>query len=757
MEHTAINCFEINNAIAFKNAVAHMDTWSNDCFLNYIQEYQVAHTRDRPDEHYTFVKSCIDKQLDHSIWNNDDLIRKWIYVLVEYQYPWFVCSAWNHLNPNAITFLHQASMMFMHFSNLYQLVRHKQIDHIWDTDFLMSSMLQSEFYHAMEHPSNKSCVRLIKTQLDYYPFSDEECVTTTLQALQSHKCKKALHLFLNHTLSDVFWHHTSLCKLMCSLHDAERFDIAYNINYSTIKPTIQQWQWFFKSVCNYEDGWMSNHLSKEDKHRAFHMCLHLLNVFERTMEDVQWCSLVLDMNTCFMNMFVRLPHCHVLIEKIWMHFVKSIDTQPQDDYVYTDSITSLYTTDFTYGMLSKKHTEQSLLVLYNEMFQNDQQWTFIANVIRWGTYEALKWVLSQCKNYDVLYEMECKTLSMNTRYDNPISLALYNKDSRVLKSIVDILEKNNRKHLTERWIAQDEGKSVMTAIVRLSLFYPQQAKLRCLRLFQQCPELVLHKNCMIHTLVNEWNNHFYVNHPEPPFVNPFDTFENDAILQFLLKLPTQVEIRHLCSLLQYCENENAFKRWIHQAFIEYNIIHPIDAYVEWVENPTMPTQYIYAYEQHPAVRQLLVSNVYQKNIVLKWLIRNHSDEFDTFLHRAKHQWRWTTEKMFPPDISKIFFEDTHNNIQYLQKKEWYTLLKYGLLPLCLYHPTHNNTYSFLHAMTKAFRVIRRRVQRQFKHLRANTNNQRKRIHFMIKCQPKTPIRQQKIHKTGIHYTKCFHV
>ena len=86
--------------------------------------------------HYELVRNLLDASTtsNYAYWD-EDRIKRWIDMLVERQYPWFVCKSWNHLTPVAISILHECSLFHHHSSNLHKLLHQGLIEHLWRAEW----------------------------------------------------------------------------------------------------------------------------------------------------------------------------------------------------------------------------------------------------------------------------------------------------------------------------------------------------------------------------------------------------------------------------------------------------------------------------------------------------------------------------------------------------------------------------------------------------------------------------------------------
>lgn len=731
-----------------------IDLWGCDTLFYAIQETCVDQTNKRCSAHYDLMKVLIDASFEeYDIWQDDDYLKKWIHLLVEHKYPWFVCSSWNHLRPVAISFLHHTSLVYQHFGVLHQLLRHDYIDHMWNDEFLYSIVDQSEFYRMLMKPKYKSFLKIFKKQLDHYPFYDEESIAITLESIYLCNANKVLRLFLNHPQSISFWDKRELLHKVCVMCDTELFDAVYSEHHEDSAPEIEHW-WKCFSVIFGDIHLCSK--TKEEKKNCFKMFSHLLDKFEQHMQIQDWCPLLLHSEMFFFKFFVRSPKCLELLQRVWTYLIHSIESSSPTDTITIMSRYCNYEYTISYRELLDLHHNKLLFYKLNDSCnKNCRKWSFFANVLRWCNYPTTKWIMQQCNDEQILYDTLCVSSSAEERFDNPITLALYNIDSRILDRIINTLQEKEREDLLCEWILMGDGTSVITSLVRLSLFYPRQAPIRFLRMLKLCSTLHIHKSKLVETLIQEWHYHRNINTDFSRSHNQFESFASNELLNQLLELPFALESKSLCGLLSQCENENVFKKTINVAFSKYQLIHPIDAYIELIKDRSVPIRHILAFEQHPEMQTQLKSFPKQQSqIILHWLIRDENPEFDFFMNRAKHQWLWNMHKMFSTNITDLYVNATNYEIQYLKYYEWYTIVCNGLLPLCVFYTSHNTQFDFLYTMLKAFRLVRRCLQRRFKLLRRSISRSRKRLHFMIKCQPDC-LTKNKIQNVGIYYSKHF--
>jgi len=259
---------------------------------------------------------------------------------------------------------------------------------------------------------------------------------------------------------------------------------------------------------------------------------------------------------------------------------------------------------------------------------------------------------------------------------------------------------------------------------------------------------------MIFTLIQEWNLHIHLHTECSRSYNPFVSLVSNKLLTQLLEIPYPLEGKSLQGVLSQCETEDVFNDTVHNAFTKYQLIHPIDVYYDLIADRSVPISYILSFEHYPEMQKLLHSVSKQRtHIILHWLERGEQAEFDNFIYRAKHIWLWNMHNVFSPNLSEFNREICKMRCQ-LGYSDWFTLVSNGLIPLCVFHTSNNAYYDFLHEILKAFRLVRRHLQRRFKLLRHYTTKTLKRMHFMIKCNP-DHLTKHKIQRVGIHYTNQF--
>ena len=507
---------------------------------------------------------------------------------------------------------------------------------------------------------------------------------------------------------------------------------------------------------------MQTKQEKKQHHDAgFNTFTHVLNAFDTHMNIRDWTSLLLESYGCFFNIFVRSPYCLTLFKRVCSYLIQSLQELPPE---YSISITTADEMEHTF-------TSQELLELYennllfhkiNHLFKDRHRWSFFANVLRWCDYSTMQWILQRCEPLDIMYDTMYITSNNGERVDNPLTLSLYNIDSQLFHYIIDLFESNKQHDILCEWLLANESISFITALVRLSFFHPQQAAQRFFQMNELCNTLYTHKNQMISTLVLEWNYHNNIHRDCSDVVNPFDTLTTNALLNQLFELPYQLEGKQLYGILAQCKNEDDFNEVIQNAFSTYQLVQPIDTYIALVQDRCIPIQYIQALEEHPKMFEIMKSIPSrpreQQAIILSWLDRDDMPEYYAFIHRAKHRWMWNLDKLFSSNLSTFNSYNSYglNNILYrMEFYKWYALACDGLLPLCVYHPTHNDEFMSLHTMLKAFRLIRKCLRNTFQSLRHTTTNTRKRLHFIIKCQPEYYLKH-KIQRTGVHFSNVFH-
>ena len=116
------------------------------------------------------------------------------------------------------------------------------------------------------------------------------------------------------------------------------------------------------------------------------------------------------------------------------------------------------------------------------------------------------------------------------------------------------------------------------------------------------------------------------------------------------------------------------------------------------------------------------------------------DVFHAFAHRMKHTWKQPYRFVMPNDYA--YYSCTHMWISSYDERVlpmWHTLLSLGLAPLYMKttHTHYVNLPRNLQKTLKAYRLLLRclRKKEAVYEARRKCSHQRKKMQFMVKCQP----------------------
>lgn len=710
-----------------------IELWSTRFLFDTIARDKVSKTKERSDAHYELVRDLLQSRIaDHVMeWNDDDILQEWIHLLVEQRYPWFVCSLWNHLRPTAISFLHQSSMQCCHTGILHQLLRHNLIAHLWENaDFMSSSVDQAVFFNEVEH-ADKSFRKTFRKQLVYFPYDDEQLLAQLVDILLLWKSHKVLKLFLAQPEGDnILKAVPNLIQRTCGNHDTVLVDWLME---RTDEPfTMEQW---FDMFYNVYSHYMSGKRKCNDSRPAYQMCLHLMHIFREQREPSEWLELLTQCHSeiSFLTLFVVYSkYSHELLEKIWSITNEVLDVIP-DDYC-------THVRPLNIELRWKSISRARLLFIVDELCANNQGWTTFANSLRWGTTETAQFMLRHCHDNELITQLEVHTSALPTRVDNALTLALYNPDNQMYLMLLQREQENIQQ--IQKWIMLQDGKPLLTALTRLSFFHPQLAVERFQHMLSLCKPLATLKNEMLTVYESAWCNHYQL----------YDTFRNqedkeltvdNTLFQELMNIDHPCNVKVIVSFLTRLSHSDTdqFHCFLERFSNTFTVQFIKDVYLALVEQHIVKVDMLQSLENLPVFRELMASTLLDVHrFYMAWSKHSETD-FKEFVQRMISVWQQPVHHVMPANYT--FYSQSHMHIveghgEYKSMQKWKLWMSFGMLPLCMYTEKQWSSIPLgLQKMLKAYRLLRKTVQRKLKILRSKQSvyQQRKKMRFMVRCSP----------------------
>ena len=715
-----------------------IELWKNKYLFDIIANDTVYATSDRCDAHYDLVRDIINMSIEShiSFWQDDDTLRQWIHLLVEQKYPWFVCSRWNHLRPTAISFLHDASMMHCHTGNLHQLLRQHCISSLWeDDDFMHSVENQEIFFNTLEKGKNKSFLKTVKTQLSHYPYTDPDCVRVTIEALCLRKSVKIFAFFVNHEHAQhVKDEHAGFILLnLCANGMVSLFEDMFHQMYNDeCTPPVNNWViWFHHIYGRYSSSSWKERSSRSDLRDMF---MSLLKIFDICMPSQAWCELLTNVSDVpILQMCMHTKYANKLYTQILFYLRKAIQSLPD---TFTSVIVSSTDNEQTTIEWSSIEQEKDFFLIVDSLLMSSQGWTSFANALRWGNRECVQWMFEQCKEDDKSFLLNtlCKTSSNPTRYDNPLTLAMYNPDLSILHSLIYTVNDDKQLH---DWCCQCECRSIITALARVSFFHTkQQVKQRWELITTIHPSIKTYKSVMVEAFLDEWHQHTRVSYPGYEY--NWNELEETFLFQEIMQLSYPLDVPAAqYALTSVSSGWSAFHRRF-KTILKYGGMEDvIGTYNALVSTECVCLPHLFAFESYDVFKHALIhTNAQLYKMVFAWSQRPMKD-LRYFIIRLTDRLNQNIHAILPSDYSYYACTDyciyaDENPL----KEQWSIWLKYGLMPLIMYRSNSTTSVpNILNITLKAYRMLRRCLQRRWKKLHASKPLyiNHKKLMFMVRC------------------------
>ena len=736
--------WELGKVEEFKAAAytAKLNLWQDDIVYNWIAYGPHSH-QERSEVysnvtmHYELMRILLDASIasNYSFWDEDQM-KRWIDMLVERKYPWFVCKSWNHLTPLAISFLHESSMFHHHASNLHKLLHQRLIGNLWEASDFMSSMTD-QYSFFKQRPTGKRGAawrRELNGQFQYYPYDNIEFVMNTIKALVLSNQFSILKTFVLHEQNEVSCWNAEGLVITCIQYERPEM-LEWVLDQQRFIPTIHEWYIFACTVHPY-------HLEKK-LHRDFRsptkhkMLWILLNQFDNMKSPADWIQLFTYsvQGHTFMQLLVMSYRGEQLLDFVWEKVLCAVrhSSFPIEFELLDTTQNVCITSDIA--------TEPKALFQYFEqLMKTENGWTVTSNAMRWGTKEVVVWL----HEHGAELMFKCYTRGIR---QNALSLACYNSQKGVLHYLLDQFSR----FIVQPWVitAIDDLIYALTRhSLRLEASYYRFDKILNLCThnsvsFKTCIVMAVSRRLegLLDPLDDASAQEERVNQlPNPksiPIVSFCETQGNSSqfcfhpLLKRAFEIPCLMESTPCVSILSYCHTLSQFQTMYTQLLNTHGMVrlstlyHLLLAKAGRSSENGIPWSFIQCMEKCPHFiheMRYCYDTQLRRWITLLWS-KQSSNQFRIFLQRARYDWGWfLTDSLMTYDSMVLSYEK-------LTADKWRSLLTYGHYPLI----SHINDKVY-HRLAKAYRYFRRRLQAYTKWKRREWIHYQTRVHLELECR-----------------------
>lgn len=739
--------WELGKVEEFKAAAytAKLNLWQDDVVYNWIAYGPHSH-KNRSEVysnvtmHYELMRILLDATIasNYSFWDEDQ-IKRWIDMLVERKYPWFVCKSWNHLTPLAISFLHESSMFHHHSSNLHKLLHQRLIENLWEAPDFMSSMTD-QYSFFKQRPTGKRAAawrRELNGQFQYYPYDNLEFVMNTIKALVLSNQFTILKTFVLHEQSgEVSCWNTESLVITCIQYERPEM-LKWVLEQRRFIPTIHEWYTFACAIHPYHlEMKLHRDFRSPTKHK---MLLILLNQFDEMKSPADWLQLFTYSvhGHTFMQLLVMSYRGEQLLDFVWEKVLNAVchSSFPIEFELLDTTQNVCITSDMA-------NEPKVLFQYFEQLMKTDNGWTVTSNAIRWGTKEVVMWL------HEHGAELMFKCYTRGVR-QNALSLACYNSQKGVLNYLLGQFSR----FIVQPWVitAIDD---LVCALTRHSLRL-EASHYRFDKILNLCTHnSVSFKTCIVmtvsrrleelldhadHASLQEDRLNQLPNPKSMPMVSFCETKGNTSqfcfhpLLKRALEIPCLMQSTPCVSLLSSCRTLSQFQTIYTELRNTHGMVHLSTLYHSLLskagrssEKNALPWSFIQCMEKCPQfiheMRHCYDTQL-RRWITLMWS-RQSSNLFRTYLQRARCEWGWIlTDSLITYDSMALSHEQ-------LSDDKWRSLLTYGHYPLV--STIHDKMY---HRLAKAYRFLRRRVRAYAKWKRHEWTHQHTRVHLELQCRP----------------------
>ena len=728
----AVRLLRLGNGTRLAELVYHerLHLWNDDWLFRILAAGPKCHQKRvecpsyDPTPHYELVAELLQAKVvsDGACWNTQALER-WIDLLVEMQYPWFVCKVWtrwNHLKQEAIAILHRSSLFHHHCSNLHKLLHHEWIPHLWCTDFLDSS----EDIHAFlsrigrsKDPSRRR--RDIAQQFDHFPFEHKKHFDLMFEALVVCEEVSLTKRFLQCSGAEVYWNYRLV--MVCIEYNALEL-MNWILQQCRFVPTVYEWYRMACKVHPYHlEGRLHRNFRSDGKYRQM-KCL--LSQFDSLMPAEDWIRLYTytvshPRDHTFPNLLVLTKKGHELFEYVWSRVVSALRARTLPVFIVLDD---LNITEMT--LPPAMALEPAALIRYIQTCtQSRSGWTIMANAFKWGTRATVEWLLE--------HGAEC---AVQCTGHNTLSLACYNKGHGL--ELVEMLVGTQEKHRLRAWL-KSGCDDIITALTRNSMDL-ETGKEFLVRLLPICDpyddsiksDLLQAFFARFETLVNDDDDDAIAQH-FPFFVRPCSNWAQSYVsfhpyLQAIFEHPGGMTGLSCQTLFKRCLNFQQFERRF-TVLMKHGMHTLVPLYTQLIEYAASRSGHAFhpfflgCMERSPQFLHEIrsCSNSNQRRHIVKAWVKHPHYVFSKFLVYARDAWGWflSSDLLEEPLI-----------VPQCNETKWHALLSTGQYPLISY-----STDPSYRQLAKAYRCIRRMVQRLSKKAREDVVYYLNRCHWEMEC------------------------
>jgi hypothetical protein len=705
---------------------AKFDPWDEDEMYQWIATGPFTHAERAntyPDvtKHYELMHRLLEASITSAnvMWYDDEVLNVWIRLLVERQYPWFVCRAWNHRTPLAISLLHEAALEHAHTSVLHKLLYQRLVSHLWDVpDFLASVSTQYHFWRA---PSVKRWRREVIAQLAHYPYDNEDACKTTLHAMiLAEDRARCFKRFLTDPLAGPLW--TRDLVTLC-LENAQPDLAQWVLQQGRVEPTVADW---YDWACTVHPYHRKKEMHRDrlcmEKFRALQM---LLKQFDQTMPPKQWVALfTFTQGThTFANLLVLTHRGHELLAYVWPKVVHAVSL-----FLPNETLEIRHEMRRCVLHVANMTSEQEMYPVFEQATENKHQWTVFANALRWGTRTTAEWLLRR----GATLEVTCFTAGHS---HTTLSLACYNPDDHVLALV---LERVNLVSLKQ--MVATGYDDIIRAVFRRTLTISAATK-RLRTVLAYGPRVPSFNTVCLSAMSAEFED------PDRPTDLLPVKYEGNTVclhplLAVALQLPGPFPVSSLPTTLFDCPSPTCFEALLTK-LLAYGAVQWCRVYVHCVKHLLhprgIPEPYLRILESHPQFAREMRSvrdHAQRMRVVTEWSAHRATD-LASFLAHARREWNWylvpsfratTHWRMRVRAADQDEDQDQDQDLDPTRKHSWHALLASGQFPLVA-----DQKDPVYHRLARAYRLIRRAVRRRARTRRALDTHALRRVHWEFEC------------------------
>ena len=747
-----------------------VDLWAADLLHSWMPDVLPTHEGRvqqfpvDPTEHYKLMCTLLDAAMtaNPAYWDTDQM-RRWMDVLVERQYPWFVCSVWTRHRTEAVSLLHASSLTHHHTSNLHNLLHKGLIPNLWfeADDFLESLDAQVTFFKTLPTGRRgRGWRRELYAQFVHYPYDRADCVVKTVQAIIQTGNVPLLQCFLTQPDARRVWpaHRVLLARLCIDDEHVEMLEWVLEM-YETRCITLTVTDWY-NLACRVHPYHLTRTLHRNFKSAQKYRMLRLLLVaFDARMPKSAWLHLFTYTvrEHSFANLLVYTHKGAALLEYAWTKVCEAA-ADIRDVYVL-ESVDELRDVRLTPELCADP---KRFFRTLEALTKNAVGWTALANALRWGSAPVVKWLVEHGADINVL----CTT---GDATHNTLSLACYNQNERVLTYLLEL-------HHLGAWLLHwllGGARDIVSALTRYTV--PEHVSLsrfrRVVAIHTRMHALVAYdhyedpsdilsrkiagfKTNLMRIVADQLHQREYVHTTDaraasrppptprvlfgqrtPVFVHPMiqvvldmsGTLDADTVVDLFVQCKTRAECEALYHHVGMADV--ARTRRLHSLYelLVYEARQP--------RRCEMPVECLRVMEECPVfVREMRTSASMARIRVTSAWVLHPMPLFEAFLERARNEWHW----YLGYDLNHLIdWYPSKSDAQYAEK--WYLLLSRGHYPLLA--SLRDGVYQ---RTAKALRCVQRYVRRRVRKFARGHRVMLPRVHWELGCvlaDPNRPVLQ----------------